>query len=191
MYFKQMSQHIGTAPSYLINDLLILLGKVKESFVQSSRPVLCMNNSVLYLRSIIGENQVAAHQLIAQLVSYLYPFGAEFLKEKIPVERAFCANGKASNDMFYGKRYVERVGEKIIVPLVGKAAYTFHPKNSPEQIVEFTPGSIIRVNDRVPTTFKTDGQFAAVVINFLDIDLDRFLTPKDKQATFELATDES
>lgn len=191
MHFLNNFQVLGKLPNYLIGDFLELAKAITPTFKTVDRAVLCPNNSLLYLRSLDGQALLTANACFSKAISYLYPFCAEFLEEKIPIERAMCASKKTdATEKFYGRRFIERVGEKVIIPLTGAATYTFYPRLGEPQEFQLKVGEIIRVNDRINTSFKTDALFVAAVINFLDIDLDHFLTAQDKQAIFELAIDE-
>ena len=178
-YFNSQIQRLGELPIYVIESLLKIANAAKSEFKKN--PSLYAGNCVTPASISDVSLKTEIYTIINRAACYILSLGEPALREMVPIERALAVIPSGEIDLEYFKRYVDRVGEKIVIPLLGNF-------NVNGQLLPV--GSIHRVNNR--TNLKISSQNGAVllVINFLDIDLDEHLTIIDKAAVFPLTSEE-
>jgi len=182
MYFTEMVQLISVIPDYLIDDAL-KLAKINKA------PVTEPGERLSYpMTALQGVALLEGLKVFNSITSYLLSLGTSYLRETILTERGFSKPTAEWSDQFYGSRYCERVGEKVVIPLDNPVSYAFASAHVGDITITLDPGKAYRVNNR--TLARVKGSSNTMVLKFLDIDLNHYLTGQDKNGIFELSKEE-
>lgn len=184
-YFNALSSNIGEFPIYLSEQLLAVAKRLRQDFTKTGI------SSIFYTGSFISpsavkdrELQIQLYQLTNRAAFHVLSLGCTALREMVPIERALVSLPAGESSDVYFKRYIDRVGEKVIIPLLGEVTLK---RGSEANVLK--PGMSYRVNSRTAASASSAGA-VVLVLNFLDIDLDEHLTPVDKLAEFPLTKEE-
>jgi hypothetical protein len=124
--------------------------------------------------------------LFADLATILASRSA-LLRDCIACERYFVLASPSSNT-FFGKRYIEKNGVKVLIPLSSPVGIRFQGEGFATRDLSLAVGHAYIVSDRVKVQYDSrespSASFLAIV--FLDVDLEHFLTEADKAGEFPL-----
>ena len=184
MYFNNTHESIGTIPQYFIDNFLECSGAI---------------DPVLDQRVIIGEGNLikgigtmtngALIKNILAITGYVYSQQFPLLKNMVAVEQLVCyPNPTLVSEGNQHSRYLARVGELILIPITGWLEVTSH--EFPTTGAVMVPGSLYRLNNRIPREYTTSADFMCIGLSFLDFDLSNYLMLHDLNSPFIRRRDE-
>lgn len=182
MFFKNISEELGTVPRYMITDILVNDKHIAP--VPDPRAVLGRANSVQGYAKMSPELQRTVTQVSAYIISQQVPL----LKNMVVYESLLASIPDGQSELKMPTRYLCRAGELVVVPLRG--TLTMRSLEFPGVVTTMTPGYFYRINNRVDSYFEGSKDFIACCYNFLDFDLKRYLMLHDINSPFIRRQDE-
>jgi hypothetical protein len=182
MFFKNISEELGTVPEYMITDILVNDQHIAPA--ADPRSVLGKQNTVQGFGKMSAELQ----RTVTQISSYILSQQIPLLANLVVYESLIAGMPTGHSELNMPTRYLCRVGELIVVPL--KGTLTMQSTDFPGVINTMTPGKFYRINNRIDSYFESSKDFVACCYNFLDFDLKRYLMPHDINSPFIRRQDE-
>ena len=182
MFFKNISEELGTVPEYMITDILVNGQHIAPT--PDPRAVLGRANSVQGYAKMHPELQRTVTQVSAYILSQQIPL----LKNMVVYESLLASIPAGPSELKMPTRYLCRVGELVIAPLRG--TLTMRSLEFPGVVNTMTPGHLYRINNRIDSYFEGSEDFIACCFNFLDFDLKRYLMLHDINSPFIRRQDE-
>lgn len=184
MYFNSTHEVMGAIPQYFI-----------DNFLECDSAI----NPVLDQRVIIGEGNLIRGigtmtdgpliKNILAITGYVYSQQFPLLRNMVAVEQLVCyPNPTLASEGNQHSRYLARVGELILIPITGQLEVTSH--EFPVGNVPLVPGSLYRMNNRIPRLYTASADFVGVGLSFLDFDLSNYLMLHDLNSPFIRRKDE-
>lgn len=183
MYFKKLSEHIGTVPDYVIENMLDSIPEINRLANKDRRKILGDNSKTL--------SMVASSQELKNKIEFIQHFilsqQFDFLKNLIPYERTSVVPGSANDITTLPNRYINRIGESVVVVIAGSCTMSCDEFSNKETM---TVGDTWRINTRIPMDYEYSADFVSVVITYIDFDLSHYLMPFDVHGVFPRRRDE-
>lgn len=183
MYFKKLAEQLGEVPDYVVENLLGTVDEVTAGSKVSPRKIFGEKTKILAFR----DSSTSLKALIEFLQDYISSQHYECLKNKIPYERSSCLSGDPTDQTNLPNRYINRIGEMIVVPIRGSCKISSEEFDNVE---EFKVGEIWRYNSRIPMNYEYTRDFYCIVIGYVDFDLSHYLMPFDVHGMFPRRKDE-
>ena len=181
MYFKNLTESLGTVPRYFINDILDLENLINTG--EDGRAVLGRSNQIQPFPKIDSQLQRPVTQLGAYILSQQYPI----LKHMV-VHESLLITLPNTSDIVMPTRYLCRIGELLVIPLKGSCEVL--SDEFAGRIDELKVGQVYRINNRINSRFNPSHDFLCAAFNYLDHDLKRYLMPHDLISPFVRRKDE-
>lgn len=186
MLIPNFVDNLGAIPAYIAQRALeIYTDNAVKATRLKDRSLVSSDEEVLPLRFITGSSFLEAGKMFSDLGTVLTSRSRRLL-DCVVCER-YIVKAQPSEAKFYGRRYIDKNGVKIVVPLSRECILDFHdaPGKTVRKTMEVSEAYV--VSDRVLANCQTEGSGIFLVMLFLDVDLDHFLTDIDKSAEFPLA----
>jgi hypothetical protein len=183
MYFKKLSENIGTVPDYVIENMLDSIPEINRLANTDPRKIFGDNSKTL---SMLASSQELKAK-IEFIQNFILSQQFDFLKNLIPYERTSVVPGSTNDATTLPNRYINRIGESVVVTISGSCTISCHEFADKETI---STGSMWRINTRIPMNYEYSSDFVAVVITYIDFDLAHYLMPFDVHGVFPRRRDE-
>lgn len=184
MYFKKLAEKLTDVPDYVIEYMTDYIPEMQEKAVPSLRKIFGDQSKILSFKNSSVELQNHLEFVQHFVMSQQY----DFLKNLIPYERSCMLPGKDSDITTIPNRYINRIGESIIIPISGKCSIQCDEFSHVAQ--EINVGEVWRYNTRVPMNFKYSDNFVCIIITYIDFDMSHYLMPFDVHGIFPRRRDE-
>lgn len=181
MFFTGIIEQLGNIPNYFVEDLLDFKKEMK--FDKDNRNLLARGTTTQTFMTA----SPAVKMEITNIVYYILSQQYTVLKNCVPIETALIQAPNLIMEAPLTPRYICRAGEQIVLPLNGSISINSSEFKKTEVL---TPGTIYRINNRVPATMVAEEHFLALTIMFLDFDLKKYLLPHDLNSPFTRQKDE-
>lgn len=181
MFFKEVINKLGTVPQYMIYDIV----KYKNDIncVADKRALLGIGSDVLSYVSASQDLQTST----LFLRDYISSQHFSCLKNMVPIETAIVVLPNTIHESPKKSRYLCRVGEQIVIPLINTMSITSSEFGISETL---ETGSIYRLNNRISSVYVGEENFLALTFLFIDFDMKKYLLPHDLNSPFEKQKDE-
>ena len=181
MYFKQIAEILDQAPNYFVDDIL----EFKKDIIteQDPRSILGRGNTIQPFPKMPWYLQRSVTALSSYILSQQYPL----LKNLVIHESLLVKMPSGVGEVKMPTRYLNRVGELLIVPLSGNGKIG---SDEFSDRVDLEVGKVVRINNRVNSRVVLSDDFVCAAFNFLDFDLKKYLMPHDLMSPFVRRKDE-
>lgn len=185
MYFKKLADKLGEVPDYVIEELEDCLSEIRTDAKHSPLRLIFGNlTKILAFR----DSSMELKEKVDFIQYYIMSQQFAVLKDKIPYERTCIIPGTAVDTSILPNRYINRIGESIVLPITGSCSIKCDEFENIPQVMKV--GELWRYNTRVPLTYEFSDDFVAVVITYVDFDLSHYLMPFDVHGIFPRRRDE-
>lgn len=176
MYFKNLVEVLHDIPAYLTEEVAESLAKSKEQPSSDFRRFLGVKNQVLGWRKMEVDLRISTMSIQQFIMSQQNLC----LKNLVQYETVI-AIPTTEEVSELSKRYVDKIGELIVVVLQGSLTI-----QSPEfdETTTLTSGFVYRINNRVPSSITVADGTIALCLLMIDFDLKHYLKEWDLQGNF-------
>lgn len=182
MYFNNITQIIDSIPQYFIDNILEQRSHINTEL--DTRSIIGKDNKIQF----VNKMPLPLLKTINAIGAYIYSQQYPLLKNLVINETMLCQPPESlTGDSSQHSRYLNRIGELFLVPIVGEVKIATVDFPMPAIL---KPGNVFRINNRIGSRFYSSPDFLCAGFTFLDFDLKNYLMQHDLNSPFIRRKDE-